>query len=59
MSHLISDMEGEIEEELGEFVELHSVRHYFTASEVLWQIGPVERNGRIWKAVVRKAIKDV
>ena len=59
MSHLISDMEGEFEAELGEFMEAHGTRQYFTASEALWQNGLVERSGGIWKAAARKAIKDV
>ena len=31
---------------------------YFTGSEAPWQNGLVERNGGIWKASARKAIKD-
>ena len=58
-NHLISDMGGEFEGELGEFTEAHGIRQYFTASEDPWQNGLVERNGGIWKAAVRKAIKDV
>ena len=46
MSHLISDMGGE----LGEFVEAHGIRQYFTASEAPWQNGRlVECNSGIWK----------
>ena len=59
MSHLISDMGGEFEGELGEFMEAHGIRQYFTASETQWQNGFVERNGGIWKAAARKARKDV
>ena len=59
MSHLISDMGGEFEGELGKFMEAHGIRQYFTASEAPWQNGLVERNGGIWKAVARKTIKDV
>ena len=59
MSHLISDMGGEFEGELGEFMEGHGLRQYFTASEAPWQNGLVERNRGIWKAAARKAIKDV
>ena len=59
MNHLISDMEGEFEGELGEFMEDPGTRPYFTASETPWLNGPVERNGGIWKAAARKAIKDV
>ena len=33
MSHLISDMGGEFEGELGEFLGGHGTRQYFTASE--------------------------
>ena len=54
MSYLISDMGGEFEGELGEFMEAHGIRQYFTASEAPWQNGLVERNGGI-----RKTIKDV
>ena len=36
--------------ELGEFMEAHGIRQYFTASEAPWQDGLVERNGGIWKA---------
>ena len=39
MSHLISDMEGEFEGELGDFMEGHGVRQCFTASEAPWQNG--------------------
>ena len=49
----------EFEGELGEFVEAHGIRQYFTASETVWQNGLVERNGGLWKAAARKAIKDV
>ena len=59
LSHLISDMGGEFEGELGEFMEAHGTRQYFTASEAPCQNGLVERNGGIWKAAARKAIKDV
>ena len=59
MSHLISDMGGEFEGELGEFMEVHGIRQYYTASEAPWQNGLVERNGGIRKAAARKAIKDV
>ena len=59
MSHLISDIGGEFEGELGEFMEAHGIRQYFTASEAPWQNGPVERNGGIWKAAARKTIKEV
>ena len=59
MSHLISDMGGEIEGELGEFMEPHGIRQYFTASEAPRQTELVERNGGIWKAAARKAVKDV
>ena len=47
MSHLISDMGGEFEGELGQHPKL------------LGRFGLVERNGEIWKAAARKAIKDV
>ena len=40
-------------------MEAHCVRQYFTASAASWQNGLVERNGGIWKAAARKAIKDV
>ena len=59
MSHLISDMGGEFEGELGEFMEACGIRQYFMASEAPWQNGFVERNGGIWKAAARKTIKDV
>ena len=59
MNHLISDMGGELEGELGEFFEAHGTRQYCTASEAPWQNGLVERNGGIWKAAARMAIKDV
>ena len=59
MSHLISDMGGEFQGELGELKEAHGIRQYFTTSEARWQNGLVERNGGIWKAVARKAIQDV
>ena len=59
MSHLISDVGCEFEGELGEFMEAHGIRQYFTASEGPWQNGLVERNGGIWKATARKTIKDV
>ena len=59
MSYLISDTGGEFERDLGEFVEAHDIRQYFTASEAPWQNGLVERNGGIWKAAARKTIKDV
>ena len=58
MSHLISDMGREFEGELSEFMEAHSIRQYFTASEAPWQNGFVERNGGIWTAAARKAIFD-
>ena len=54
MSHLISDMGGEFEGELGEFMEAHDIRPYFAASEAPWQKGLVERNGGTWKAAARK-----
>ena len=59
MSHLTSDMGGEFEGELGESMEAHGIRQYFTASEAAWQNGLVRRNGGIWKAAARKAIKYV
>ena len=59
MRHLISDMGGEFEGELGVCMEAHGIRQYFTASEAPWQNGLVERNGGIWKAAARKVIKDV
>ena len=59
MSHLISDMGGEFEGELGEFMEAHGIRQYFTASDAPWQNGLVEGNGGIWKAAASKTIKDV
>ena len=59
MSHLISDKGGEFQGELGEFIEAHGIRKYFTASQAPWPNGLVERNGGIWKAAARKAIKDV
>ena len=37
MSHLISDIGGEFEGELGEFMEAHGIRQYFTAYEAPWQ----------------------
>ena len=49
VNHLISDMGGEFEGELGEFIEAHGIR----------QDGHVERNGRIRKVAARKVIKDV
>ena len=52
-------MGGEFEGELGEFMEAHGIRQYFTASEALWQNGLVERTGGIWKAAARKTIKHV
>ena len=58
MSHLISDMRHEFEGELGEFMEQHGIRQYFTASEAPWQNGLVERDGGIWTAA-RKTITDV
>ena len=58
MSHLISDMGGEFEGERGEFMDAHGNRQYFTPSEAPWQNGLVERNGGIWNAAARKAIKD-
>ena len=57
MNHLISDMGGEFVGELGKFMEAHGIRQYFTAAETPWQNGLVERNGGIWKAAARKAIK--
>ena len=59
MSHLVSDMGGEFEGELGEFMDPHGIRPYFTASEAPWQNGLVERTGGIWKAAARQTIKDV
>ena len=59
MSHLISDMGGEFEGELGEFMEARGIRQYFTASEAPSQNGHVQRNDGIWKAPTRKAIKYV
>ena len=59
MSHLISDMGGEFEGELGECMDGHGIRQYFKASEGPWQNGRVERNGGIWKAAARKTIRDV
>ena len=50
MSHLISGMGGEFEK-LTAFDNI--------SSEAPWQNGLVERNGGIWKAAARKAIKDV
>ena len=58
MNHLISDMGGEFEGELGGFVEADGIRQYFAAAEAPWQNGIVERNGGIWKAAVRRAIKS-
>ena len=40
-------------------MDAHGIRQYFTAPEAPWQNGLVERNGGIWKAAARKAIKDV
>ena len=40
-------------------MEAHGIRTYFTASEAPWQNELVERNGGIWQAAARKAIKDV
>ena len=54
VSHLISDMGGAFEGELGEFMEAHGIRQYFTASEAPWQNGLVEPNGGTWKATARK-----
>ena len=59
MSHLISAKGDEFEGELCEFMEAHGIPQYPTASEAPWQNGLVERNGEIWKAAARKAIKDV
>ena len=59
VNHLISDIGGEFEGELGEFMEAHGIRQYFTSSEAPWQNGLVERNCGIWKAAARMAIKDV
>ena len=59
MNHLISDMGVEFEGELGEFMEAHGIRQYFTASEAPWQNRLVERNCGIGKVAARKAIKDV
>ena len=59
MSHLISDMGGEFEGELGECMEAHGIRQNSKASEASWQKGLVKRNGGIWKAAARKTIKDV
>ena len=53
MSHLISDMEGEFEGDLGEFTDAHGTRQYFTASGAPLQNELVERNGGIWKAAAR------
>ena len=58
MSHLISDMGGEFERELGEFMEAHGIRQYFIAFEAPWQNGLSERNGGIWKAAARKATRE-
>ena len=52
-------MGGEFEGELGDFIEAHGIRQYFTASEGPWQNGLAERNGGIWKAAARKTTKDV
>ena len=41
MSHLVSDMGGEFEGELGELMEAHGIRQRFTASEAPWQRGLV------------------
>ena len=46
MNHLISDMGGEFEGELGEFWETYGLRQYFTASEAPRQNGLVERQLR-------------
>ena len=54
MNHLISDMGGEFEGELGEFMEAHGIPQYFTASEAPWQDGLVERNGGMWKSGCQK-----
>ena len=59
VSHLISDMGGEFEGELGEFMEAHGIRKYVLPSEAPWQNGLVEFTGGTWKAAARKAIKDV
>ena len=59
MKHLISDMGGEFEGELGECIEAYGIRQYHTASEAPWQNERVERNDGIWKAAARKAIQDV
>ena len=59
MNHLISDMGGEFEGELGEFMEAHGIRQYFTAYEAPWQNGLVERHGGSWMAAARRAIIDV
>ena len=59
MSHLISDVGFEFDGEFSEFMNAYGIRQYFTASEAPRQSGLVERNGGIWKAAARKAIKDV
>ena len=56
---MISDMGSEFEGGLGELMEAHGIRQYFTASQAPWQNGLVERNGGIWKATARKTIKGV
>ena len=53
MSHLISDIRGEFEGGLGEFMDAHNIR------QSPWQNGLVERIGGIWNAAARKATKDV
>ena len=55
MNDLISDVGGEFKGELGEFVEAHGIRQYFTRCGN----GLIERNGGIGKAAARKAIRDV
>ena len=59
MGHLISDVGVEFDGEFIEFMKAYGIRQYFTASEAPRQSGLVERNGGIWKAAARKAIKDV
>ena len=59
LNHLISDIGGESEGELGELMEAHGIRQYFKAAEAPWQNGLGKRNSGIWQAAARKAIKDV
>ena len=58
-NHIISDMCGDFEIELGEIIDTQGVRQHFTAAEAPWQNGLVERNEGIWKGAARKVIKDV